>query len=202
MVLRMVFDSLTFDLLTLVGALALFAASVAAWRLAAPLAATPRLYTRFAAMLFAALAVSAPLGLADVTALFLLPLSSVSLMIGALARVATPLPGFAASLALVLSLAAGLGGLLTGYGLLALAPAVLASLAIIAAALQGMALMPALAGTALLACGLAFLEQGAKAGLFLLCAAALMGVTRSRSSQKDQLLRSSSRALRGERALP
>lgn len=201
MIAQMAFDSS--GLLDLFGACALFAASIAAWRLAAPLAATARLYTRFAAMLLAALAVSAPLGLADVTALFLLPLSSVSLMIGILARVATPLPGFAASLVLIFSLAAGLGGLLTGYALLALAPAILASLAIIAAALQGMALMPALTGTALLACGLAFLEQGAKTGLFLLCSAALIATTRPRFFRgRDQLLRSSSRALRGERALP
>ena len=68
----------------------------------------------------------------------------------------------------------------TAYSLsvLALAPVVFAGLAIIAASLNGVAAIPLLAGAALLAAGLAFLQEGAQAGLFLLCAAALVGLAR------------------------
>src|SRR6516162_3824916 len=70
--------------LDIVAAVALFGASIGAWALAAPLPLRARVYLRFAAVLFAALAVSVPLGLADVTALLLLPLASCALMISAL----------------------------------------------------------------------------------------------------------------------
>jgi hypothetical protein len=53
-----------------------------------------------------------------------------------------------------------------------------------------------LAGSSLLAAGLVFLQQGADAALLLFCAAALVGLAR------PQLLRSSSSAMRGSRALP
>ena len=72
----------------------------------------------------------------------------------------------------------------------------LAGLAVIAAALNGIAVMPVLAGAGLVASGLAFMEQGARAGLLLFCAAALIGLA------KPQLLRSSNSAVRGEPARP
>lgn len=188
---------MTFDSsLDICAAGALFAAAIGAWLMAARLRAGARLYLRFAAVLFAGLAVSVPLGMGDVTGLLLLPLGAASLMIGALARFARPLPVFVASLALVVALGGGFAGLLSGYAMLALAPAIFASLAVIAAALNGVAMIPVLAGAALLASGPVFLEQGARAGLLLFCAAALVGLA------KPQLLRSSTSALRGHGALP
>ncbi len=177
-------------------AVTLFAATIGAWFLAAPLPLSARLYLRFGGVLFSALAVSVPLGLADAASLLLLPLASSALMVSALARFARPLPVIPACLALVLGLAAGLGALLSGVVLLALVPVMIAGLAVIAAAIQGIAVMPVLAGAGLIASGLAFTEQGARGGLLLFCAATLIGLSRS------QLLRSSSSALRGEIAQP
>ena len=169
---------MTFDSLGIFAACALFCAAISAWLLAAPLRAPARLYLRFAAMLFSSLAAARLAGLADVAALFLLPLGSAALMVAALALFARPLPAFAICTALVIALAGGLAGLLSGIMVLALAPAILAGLVIIAAALNGIAVIPLLAGASLLASALAFLEQGAQAGLFLFCAAALVGLAR------------------------
>lgn len=170
---------------------ALFTAAIGAWALAAPLVLRARIYLRFAAVLFSALALSVALGLADAAALLLLPLASAALMISALARFAKPLPVFPASLVLVAALAGGLGALLSGSAIPALIPMIFSGLAVIAAALNGIAVMPVLAGSSLVAAGLAFTEQGARAGLLLFCAAALVGLA------KPQLLRSSSSAMRG-----
>lgn len=87
---------------------ALFTAALGAWALAAPLSVRARLYLRFAAVLFSALALSVPLMLADATALLLLPLASAALMVSALARFAKPLPVLPASLVMVAGLAEGL----------------------------------------------------------------------------------------------
>ena len=184
------------DSLDLIAAAALFAAAVGAWWLSAPLRARERLYLRFADVLLAALAASVPLGLADVMVLFLLPLAAAALMVSALARFARPLPVALAALALVLALGGGLAALISGIWLLALAPVMLTGLAVIAAAINSMSLMPVLAGTSLLAASLVFLQEGARAGLFLFAAAALIGLVR------PQLLRSSSRAMRPRRAVP
>src|SRR5579862_4381924 len=100
--------------LDIVAAVALFGAAIGAWMLAAPLALRARLYLRFAAILLSALAVSVPLGMADVTGLLLLPLASAALMIAALARFAKPLPVLPACLALVLGQAGGLGAVISG----------------------------------------------------------------------------------------
>lgn len=181
------------DSLDLIAAAALFAAAVGAWRLSAPLRSRERLYLRFAAVLLAALATSVPFGLADVTVLFLLPLAAGALMVSTLAGV---LPVGLAALLLVLTLAGGLAALVTGLWPLALLPVVLAGLAVIAAAINSLALMPVLAGASLLAAGLVFVEQGARAGTMLFAAAALIGLSR------PQLLRSSSSALRPRRAVP
>ena len=169
------------DSLDLIAAVALFAAAVGVWWLSAPLRSRERLYLRFAAVLLAALAASAPFGLADVTVLFLLPLAASALMVSALAGV---LPVGLAALVLVLALAGGLAALVTGLWPLALLPVLLAGLVVIAVAINSMALMPVLAGASLLAAGLVFLEQGARAGLMLFAAAALMGlVPRFRNPQ-------------------
>jgi hypothetical protein len=179
---------MAFDSLSIAAACALFAASVGAWRLAAPLRAGARLYVRFSAVLFAALAVSLPLQLSGIAALFLLPLGAASLTIAALARFAAPLPVFAATLALIAGLAGGLAALLSGAIMPALVPVMLAGFAIIAAALNGLAVMPVLAGAALLGSGLVFLEQGAQPGLFLFCAAALMGLAAPSFHRKKSAL--------------
>jgi hypothetical protein len=184
------------DSLDLIAAAALLAATIGAWWLSSPLRARERDYLRFAAVLLAALAVARPLGLADIMALFLLPLAAAALMISTLARFARPLAVALASLVLMAGLAGGLAALISGIWLLALAPVMLAGLAVMAAAINSMALMPVLAGASLLAAGLAFLEQGARAGVFLFCAAAVVGLGR------PQLLRSTSSALRATGALP
>jgi len=140
--------------------------------------------------------VSVPLGLADVTALLLLPLASSALMISALARFARPLAALPASLALVVGLSGGLGALISGTDLPALIPVMIAGLAVIAAAINGVAVMPMLAGAGLIAAGLAFTQEGSRGGLLLFCAAALIALS------KPQLLQSSNNALRGETARP
>jgi hypothetical protein len=172
---------MAFDSLSIAAACALFASSVGAWVLSAPLRASARLYVRFAAMLFAALAAAGPLGLANIAVLFLLPLAAASLMVGTVARFATPLPVFAASLALILGLAGGFAALLSGATMLALAPVMFAALVVIASGLNGAAVIPVLAGMALLGSSLVLLEQGAREGLFLFCAAALVGLAKPRA---------------------
>jgi hypothetical protein len=181
------------DSIDLIAAAALFAAAVGAWWLSADLPSRERLYLRFAAVLLAALAVSTPFNLADVTVLFLLPLAASALMVSTLAGV---LPVGLVALVLVLALASGLVALVTGLWPLALLPVLLAGLAVIAAAINSLALMPVLAGASLLAAGLVFVEQGVRAGLMLFAAACLIGLSR------PQLLRSSSSAMRPRRAVP
>ena len=93
-------------------------------------------------------------------------------MISALARFARPLPVFAASLALVAGLAGGLGALVSGFAMPALVPVMVAGLAVIAAALNGIAVMPVLAALsrwpgsaprALFCCGVSSARQGVRA---------------------------------------
>jgi len=165
---------MAFDSLSLVCALALFAASIAAWQLSAGSRAGSRLYLRFAAMLFAGLAASFPLELSSVALLFLLPLAASALMIAALGR----MPVFAASLLLILGLGFGLAALLSGLVLLALLPAILASLVILAAGLNRGEIMAALAGIALLMSAFVAWTQSAQSGVFLFSAASLLGLAR------------------------
>lgn len=141
-------------------------------------------------MLLAALSVTCTAGLGDIASLFVLPLASVSLCLSALARFARPLRNFAATLALVASLACGLAAMLSGIWILALMPVALAALVIVAASMNSMALVAALSGVALFAAGLATL-QGAQTGALLFLAAGLLGLSR------PQLLRSTSKAWRG-----
>jgi hypothetical protein len=166
------------DSLNLLAAGVLFIASAGSWLMTAGLRAQARLYLRFAATLFAALAVSVPFGTGDVAVLLLLPLAAAALMVAALARFAAPLPVFGVCVVLIAGLAGGLGAMLWGTVLLALVPVIVAGLAIIAAALNGVAVIPVLSGAALLGAALMALEQGAQSGLFLLCAAALVGLAK------------------------
>lgn len=195
-----------FDSLNAAAAGALFTACVGAWWMTGSLPARARLYLRFAAMLLAAIAVSVPFGISDDVALFLLPLASASLVIAALARFAAHLPVLAATLALVACLVGGLSAMLWNVPMLALTLVTVASLAIIAAALNGTAIMACLAGTALLGSGLALIEQGTGAGFLLFVAAALVGLAKSGPERarprENQLLRSSNSAWRGSRTLP
>jgi hypothetical protein len=78
----------------------------------------------------------------------------------------------------------------------------IAGLAVIAAALNTVAPIPILAGAALLAAGLIYLQQGVRAGLLFFCAAALVGLAKPVRGRKAQLLRSNSSALRGQNARP
>jgi hypothetical protein len=169
---------MAFDSLRFAAAVALFAAGAACWRMTGAMPARARLYLRFAAVLLAAVAASVPLGLSNETALFLLPLASTSLMIAALARFAAPLPVFVASVALVASLAGGLGAMLWNIPMVAVLPVIVAGLVIVAAALQAMSVIACLAAMALLGSGLALLEQGAGSGFLLFAAAALVGLAK------------------------
>jgi hypothetical protein len=173
---------MVFDSPLMFSAAALFGAGVVAWNLGASLKAPARLYLRFAAMLLAALAVCAPFGLGDVAALFLLPLSAACLALCACARFARALAPAPATLTLVAALACGLGAALGGSVILALLPVTLASLVIVAAALNRLAVTGALAGTGLLGAALACVPQGAGAGVLLFCAAALIGLARGASA--------------------
>ncbi|MEO8301425.1 MAG: hypothetical protein ABI608_06520, partial [Rhizomicrobium sp.] len=164
---------------------ALFAASLASWWMTGSLPARARLYLRFAAVLFAAIAVSVPFGMSDYVALFLLPLAGVSLMIAALARFAAALPGLIATLALVAGLAGGISAMLWNFPMLALAPLTFAALAIIAAALNGTAIMACLAGVALLGSALVLLEQGSGSGFLLFAAAALLGLAKPGARERQ-----------------
>jgi hypothetical protein len=170
----MAFDSS----LDIFAAAALFIAAIGAWLLAAPLGLRARLYLRFAAMLFSALGLSVPLAMADMATLLLLPLASAALLISALAHFGRALPVLPASIALVIGLGAGLSALISGYAMLAVAPVMIASLVVVATGLNSIAVMPVLAGGSLLASGLAFMEQGARAGLLFFCAAALVGLAK------------------------
>jgi hypothetical protein len=119
-------------------------------------------------------------------------------MIASPARHATPLPVFAASLALMLGLGFGLAALLSGMVLLALLPATAAGLVIMAASLNRADILAALSGVAVTLSALALWSENALAGVFLFCAASLMGLARPRSGRaENQLLRSSNSALRG-----
>ena len=187
--------------LDIVAAVALFGTTIGAWMLVAPLSLRPRLYLRFAAVLYSALAVSVPLGLADVTALLLLPLASAALLIAALARFAKPLPVLLACLALVLGQAGGLGAVISGNAMPALVPVMVAGLVVIAAAIHDIVVVPVLAGAGLIASGLAFMEQGVRGGLLLFCAASLVRLA-GPNLTRPQLLRSSSSAMRDESARP
>jgi len=184
-------------------AVMLFAASIGAWLLSTPLRARGRIYVRFAAMLFAALSASFPLGFSAIASLLLLPLAAAALMIAALALFAAPLPVFAASLTLILGLVCGLAACLTGVSLLAFCPAAAASLVIIAAALNHGHIIAALAGAALALSALSFCNETVQGGMFLFCAAAILGLARPTNSRAaTQLLRSSSNAWRGAPRLP
>jgi hypothetical protein len=163
------------DSLLLMSAFVLFGACVAGWRMAAALRAPARMPLRFAVLLLAALAVAAMLGLGDVTALLLLPLAGTGLALAALARFARPLHVAMTSLLFVAALACGLGAMLSDAWMLALAPLACAALAIVAASLNGMAPVAALAGASLLAAGLSILQNGVTAGTLLFSAASVMG---------------------------
>ena len=179
---------MVFDSLQLLCALVLFAAGTCSWRMTGALPARARLYLRFAAMLLAAIAISVPFGISGDMALFLLPLAGASLMIAALARFAAPLPVWGATLALVASLTGGLSAMLWNFPLLALTQVMLAGLAIIAAALNGTAIMAFLAGVALLGSGLALIEQGAGSGFLLFAAAALVGLAKAGTPARKSAL--------------
>src|SRR6185503_20132121 len=169
-----------FDSLGLLSALALFAAGIATWFSSAGLRAGARIYLRFAAMLFTALCAAYPLGLVGAASLLLLPLAAGALVIAAMARFASPLPVFTASLVLILGLACGLAAPLTGLFLMALVPTAIAGLIVMAASLNHGDGIAGLAGTALALSALSSWNHSAQAGLFLFCAAALLGLSRPR----------------------
>jgi len=176
------------DSLLTASAIALFAACIGAWRMAAAFKAPARMPLRFAAMLLAALAVAGAVRLGDITALLLLPLAGAALGLAALARFARPLHAAAATAALVAGLGCGLAAMLSGHWMLALAPLACAALAVIAAGLNGMAPVAALAGLALLAAGLGLPENGVAAGTLLFCAAGVVGLARSAPAVHQQRL--------------
>ena len=150
-----------------------------------------RLYLRFAAVLLAALAAASLFALSNIAALLLLPLATTALSLSALARFARPLGNLGASLVLAASLAAGLCAMLANLEIMALIPVAVAGLVIVAAALHAMAPVALLSGLALFAASLVYLEEGARGGMLLFVAAALLGLAR------NQLVRSISSERQG-----
>jgi hypothetical protein len=138
-------------------------------------------YMRFAALLFAALAlacctqVQVP-GLGNAVALMILPLGGATLGLFSLARFGRKLPAFPATLLLSASLACGLGALLGGTAILALLPLALGGLVVIFASLHRMALIAALSGMLLVAAACAFTIAGTSMATLSLLAAALFGL--------------------------
>ena len=187
---------MAFDSLALVAAVAVFGAALGAWRLSAALAVQARLYLRFAAVLLAALAAASAVALSHIAALLLLPLAAAGLSLSALARFARPLGNLGATLVLVAGLAAGLCAMLADLAVMALIPVAVAGLVIVAAALHAMAPVALLSGLALFAASLVYLEEGARAGMLLFVAAALLGLSRNHPP-RNQLVRSISRERRG-----
>ena len=135
------FDSLS--------ALLLFCAAVAAWWLSAASRASTRFPIRFAAILFAALAVACALGgfgfpaLAPVVALLALSLGGTVLALGLFAALGSgPVPPMAAALGLMLALFAGLAAALAAVPAYALGAAMLALSLLSAMSLSGFFLKP------------------------------------------------------------
>jgi hypothetical protein len=158
----------------------LLAATIVMWIRAGALRSSARLNFRFAAMLVGTGAIAAPLsGLAEIVVLTILPLGCTALALAALARFVRRAPALPASLALSISLASGIGAVVTASPMLAAVPAALAAAVIAIVALQDFAWIAALAGVALLAAIFAFLQQGVGAGLLLFGAVALLGLSRS-----------------------
>jgi hypothetical protein len=164
-------------------AVLLFAAAVAGWMLAGRQRAASRLYLRFAAILLSGLAVCAAVpghpDLGAAAALFILPLASAALAVAMLARFAWRFSAPVASLLLAAMLAMGLMAALTGWTMVSLVPVALFALLIAAVALGGGAGLAALSALALLASALVFLQQGARGGMLLFLAAAIVGLSRS-----------------------
>ena len=139
-------------------------------------------YLRFAAMLFAALALACCAqiyvpGLDHAVALMILPLGGATLGLFALARFGRKLPALPATLLLTASLACGLGALLEGTAILALIPLALGSLAVIFASLHRMALIAAFSGMLLFAAACAFTIAGTSVATLSLLTAALFGLS-------------------------
>ena len=164
-------------------ALLLFASSLAAWLVASAARPAARVHLRFAAVLFAALAVSViavPAAVPAIT-LLVLPIGSGVLVLAMLAATARPLEAaLAAALLAVVSLAA-LGASITGWTALALAPAALCAGAVGLLAARGSDRLRVVQGIAgalcLLGAASAFALEGADAASTLFCAAGLLGLT-------------------------
>jgi hypothetical protein len=168
-------------------AVLLLATSIASFILTARLKAAARINLRFAAMLLAACAVSAPVsGIVDIVVLVVLPLASMALALASLGRFARRAPAAAASASLAGALAAGLGAAIFASPVLAALPVALASFVVVAAALQDLAWIAALSGVALLACDFAFLREGAAPGMLLFAGVAQLGLSRSAFAVEQQ----------------
>ena len=166
-------------------ALLLLAVTIGSWFVAPAALPKARVHLRFASVLFAALAASAPLPLAAQLsiALFVLPLALAVLALAALAATAQPLPPAGAALILVAVCMAAFGAIFLGRPALALAPAVLAAGAIALLALKRLrtahlAAVQAMTGAAAFLCAasaVAFGDIAVSAPLFV--AAGLLGMS-------------------------
>lgn len=169
-------------LLDSLAAFILFAAALSAWFLSAQAKASSRVNIRFAAMLFAALAVAHVPSLLSAqslefsVALIVAPLGATALALGVSAFLVRPLPAGVAALAMALALAAGLAAALSGvpaYAGLCQMACVLLTLA--AGAQQPARLMSVALAALPLLCGALCLMDGALNGAELFFAAALIG---------------------------
>jgi len=164
-------------------ALLLFASCLAAWLVASGARPAARVHLRFAAVLFAALAVAvlAITPAAAAIALLVLPIGSGVLVLAARAAMARPLEAALAAALLAAVSLAGLGAAVTGWTALALAPTALCAGAVGVLAAKSADRLGAVQGIAAALCLLgaasAFALEGADAALTLFCAAGLLGVT-------------------------
>ena len=179
-------------------ALLLGMAAALGWFLASGARAPVRVNLRFAAVLFAALAVSAfasalwpeytdaALGVALLTA----SLGSAALGLGVFASLSRPPPPLLASLALAAGLALGLIACLSGENIFALAALIPSVAVMLALGFGSLGLSPrkavlTLLGAALLCGGMALMEN-ALAPLLLFFAAALMGLACASQKRVEQ----------------
>jgi hypothetical protein len=163
--------------------LLLFAAALTGWLVASGARPAARVHVRFAAILFAAIAVATLAVPQAVPAIVLLvlPTGTGVLALAAVAAVKRPLESaLAASLLAAVSLAA-LAAAVTGWSAFALAPAALCAAAFGVVTAKTKDRLGVLQGTAASICFLgaasAFALDGSGPALALFCAAGLLGIT-------------------------
>lgn len=190
-------------MMELLSATLLFIASLASWFVAAGARPAARVYLRFAAVLFAALAVAAagPPVAAAAIALVVLPLGSVILALATATALTRPVEvSLAGALLAAVSLCA-LAAAVTNISALSLTPTLFAALAMGILSVKHRSGTQALQGVAACLCFLgaasAFAFEGTRPALLLFAAAALLGLTLALSRSGADVEERTGRDLRG-----